>query len=160
MPCRCAAGSGCSGSRGRPGAARSARSARRRRRSRRGRGGRSWFVRLPRVSRVALVTGAASGIGRATARALGEAGFDVVGADVQGGDGIVELDVTDAAGAARLAADVGPVWAVVNCAGWDETKQFLETDEGFWQRVLAINLLGVVADTHAFLGGMVEAGDG
>jgi 2-hydroxycyclohexanecarboxyl-CoA dehydrogenase len=115
---------------------------------------------VPLVDRVALVTGAASGIGRATARALGDAGLTVVGADVQPGEDIVELDVTDAAAAARLAAEVGPVWAVVNCAGWDETMPFLETEPGFWQRVLAVNLLGVVAVTHAFLGGMAEAGNG
>jgi 2-hydroxycyclohexanecarboxyl-CoA dehydrogenase len=112
------------------------------------------------VERVAVVTGAASGIGRATAAALAEAGFSVVGADVAAGDGLVALDVTDADAAARLAAEAGPAWVVVNCAGWDETRPFLETEPGFWRRVLDVNLLGVVAVTHAFLGGMVEAGRG
>jgi len=105
-----------------------------------------------------VVTGAGSGIGRAAAQALGEQGFSVVGVDLKGAD--VELDVTDAAGAAKLAAEVGPAWLVVNCAGWDETKPFLETDPEFWRRVLDVNLLGVVAVTHAFLGAMVEAGEG
>jgi 2-hydroxycyclohexanecarboxyl-CoA dehydrogenase len=117
-------------------------------------------VSLPSAERVVVVTGAASGIGRATASTLRSAGFGVVGADLAPAEDVVELDVTDAAAAARLAGEVGPVWAVVNCAGWDETMRFLETEPGFWQRVLAVNLLGVVAVTHAFLGAMVEAGHG
>src|SRR3954470_460710 len=48
------------------------------------------------VPRVPVVTGAASGIGRATAAALTEAGLRVVGADVAPGEGVAELDVTDA----------------------------------------------------------------
>ena len=117
-------------------------------------------VSVQAVERLALVTGAASGIGRAAAAALREEGCEVIGADLAGGEDIVELDVTDAAAAARLAAEVGPVWAVVNCAGWDETKPFLETEPAFWERLVSVNLLGVVAVTHAFLGPMVEAGRG
>ncbi len=49
---------------------------------------------------------------------------------------------------------------IVNCAGWDETHRFTETDRPFWEKVLAINLLGVVAVTHAFLGAMIERGEG
>ena len=128
---------------------------------------------------VALVTGAGSGIGRATALRLAADGLAVAAADIdrdaaeqtaqeavqRGGrasgfpvDVTVEESVRELAHAVREQLEVP--WAVVNCAGWDETGPFLDTERSFWERVLAINLLGVVAVTHAFLEAMTEAGTG
>jgi len=44
----------------------------------------------------------------------------------------------------------------VNNAGWDELRPFVETDEAFWAKVVAINYLGPVRMTHAVLPGMLE----
>jgi 2-hydroxycyclohexanecarboxyl-CoA dehydrogenase len=49
---------------------------------------------------------------------------------------------------------------LVNCAGWDELRPFLQTDEAFWRRVIAINYEGCLRTTHAVLGGMIERGWG
>jgi 2-hydroxycyclohexanecarboxyl-CoA dehydrogenase len=76
----------------------------------------------------------------------------------------VEIDVTDGAAVASAVAQVerelGPVEIVVNNAGWDELKPFVETDEEFWDRVIAINFKGCLHTTHAVLPGMVERGFG
>jgi 2-hydroxycyclohexanecarboxyl-CoA dehydrogenase len=104
--------------------------------------------------RVALVTGGAGGIGRAICEALAAAGRRVVAADLAGGD--VELDVTDATSVRAAVARVGQVDVLVNAAGWDEFRAFLDTDEDFWRRVVAINLEGTFRTTHAVLGGMIE----
>jgi 2-hydroxycyclohexanecarboxyl-CoA dehydrogenase len=120
------------------------------------------------AGRLALVTGAASGIGRASARRLAELGYDVAGADLRPADEPAirgyEVDVTDGSSVAALAAAVeseqGCPEVVVNCAGWDETQRFTDTSRPFWERVLAINLLGVIAVTHAFLASMIERGAG
>jgi 2-hydroxycyclohexanecarboxyl-CoA dehydrogenase len=120
---------------------------------------------------VALVTGAASGIGRATAGRLVAAGFDVAAADLQASaieatDSLrpFEVDVADHDSVARLAEEVTRDCAtpdvIVNCAGWDETRRFTDTDRPFWERVVAINLLGVVAVTHVFLQAMIDRGQG
>ncbi len=116
---------------------------------------------------VAVVTGAASGIGRATAELLGASGFSVAAADLEDSalpGAAYHLDVADERSVAALAEavteELGVPQVVVNCAGWDETRRFLDTDRPFWERVLAINLLGVVAVTHAFLGAMIERGGG
>ncbi|HWG08950.1 MAG TPA: SDR family NAD(P)-dependent oxidoreductase [Solirubrobacteraceae bacterium] len=130
-------------------------------------------------TRVALVTGAASGIGRACALALAQDGCAVAVADVQeqaGGEvaGEIEaaggralalrMDVTDSASVAaavQSASDsLGSVAVLVNCAGWDELRPFLETDEAFWRRVVAINYEGCLRVTHAVLGGMIERESG
>jgi 2-hydroxycyclohexanecarboxyl-CoA dehydrogenase len=129
--------------------------------------------------RVALVTGAASGIGRAIALALAEDGCAVVVADLQEDAGVavmreiesdggralsVRMDVTD--GASVLAAvecageELGPIAVLVNCAGWDELKPFLATDEESWRKVVAINYEGCLRVTHAVLSGMVQRGHG
>lgn len=129
--------------------------------------------------RLAVVTGAASGIGRATALALAAAGFALVAADVdeigaqrtaeQAGDAGgrasgLPVDVSSADSTRDFAQavhrSIGVPWAVVNCAGWDETRPFVDTERPFWERVVAINYLGVVAVTHEFLPGMIERGDG
>lgn len=128
---------------------------------------------------MAVVTGGGSGIGRATAIELGRAGFEVAVADLDregavqtvtlaGEEGLqaraFTVDVADGASVLELAesvmAELGVPQVVVNCAGWDETRPFLETDRPFWERVVAINLLGVVATTHAFLTAMTERGGG
>jgi 2-hydroxycyclohexanecarboxyl-CoA dehydrogenase len=120
---------------------------------------------------VALVTGAASGIGRATARRLAASGLTVAAADLDAGAidssrtiRAYAVDVSDEGSVARMTAAVGEECGVpdviVNCAGWDETRRFTETTRPFWERVLAINLLGVVAVTHAFLASMIERGRG
>ncbi len=127
---------------------------------------------------VALVTGAASGIGRASALALAADGCAVAVTDVdeQGCAAVVgeihacggralaaPLDVTDAASIAEAvgrAGGLGAVDVLVNCAGWDELKPFLDTDEAFWRRVIAVNYEGALRTTHALLGGMVQRGYG
>lgn len=129
--------------------------------------------------RAALVSGGARGIGRAVALALGRDGCAVaigdlleeeagdVAREIEGAGGralAVALDVTDAAAVtasvARAADALGPIDVLVNCAGWDEFKPFLETDEPFWRRVIAINYEGCLRTTHAVLGGMTERGWG
>ena len=65
-----------------------------------------------------------------------------------------------AALAAAVASEQGCPEVIVNCAGWDETRRFTDTSRAFWDRVLAINLLGVIAVTHAFLASMIERGSG
>lgn len=129
--------------------------------------------------RVAVVTGAASGIGRATVFTLAAQGLAVAVADRDVKGALQTAERAQAGGAAADAFDVdvghadsvaalvravterlGPAEVVINCAGWDETHRFLDTDRAFWERVVTINLLGVVAVTHAFLGPMVERGRG
>ena len=123
---------------------------------------------------MALVTGAAQGIGRAIAAALAEDGRRVVVADLRAdaaqqtaaelGGLAVALDVTDpasvAAGVGRVEDELGPVEILVNNAGWDELKPFLDTDEAFWNRVLEVNFKGCLRTTRLLLPGMVERGFG
>jgi 2-hydroxycyclohexanecarboxyl-CoA dehydrogenase len=124
---------------------------------------------------VALVTGAASGIGRATALALAAAGHTVAAVDLDEhgaaqtaaqtpSAAAFAADVADEASVAEMAAAVhgalGVPDVLVNCAGWDETHRFADTARPFWEKVVAVNLLGVVSATHAFLAGMSERGSG
>jgi 2-hydroxycyclohexanecarboxyl-CoA dehydrogenase len=122
------------------------------------------------MSRVALVTGGAGGIGTAIARALAADGVRVAVADLDldacarvakdVGGLSVSLDVTDPVSVSNavVAAErgLGPIEILVNCAGWDELRPFLETDEPFRARVLEVNLAGPIRVTHAVLAGMVE----
>ncbi len=126
--------------------------------------------------RAALVTGGASGIGRAIALALAGAGARVavcdlngpgaaaVAAEVGGGALAVELDVTDTAsvraGVERAAAELGGLDVAVNAAGWDRIMPFAKTDEAHWDRVIGINYRGVLAVTHAALPHLVQRGGG
>ena len=122
--------------------------------------------------RVALVTGGAGGIGAAVVRVLAARGCRVGVGDLDGnacerlarelgpGSGFgTPLDVTSASSVALAVAAteraLGPVDVLVNCAGWDELRPFLDTDEAFRARVLEVNLAGPIRVTHAVLGGMV-----
>jgi 2-hydroxycyclohexanecarboxyl-CoA dehydrogenase len=120
--------------------------------------------------RTALVTGGASGIGAATSRRLAAEGARVAVTDVnlEGANAIAdevtggayELDVRsqDSIRVAVEAAtsDLGPIDVLVNNAGYDEWGFFTNTDPELWDRVLAVNLRGVIAVTHAVLPGMQE----
>ena len=120
--------------------------------------------------RRALVTGGASGIGAAVATRLAAEGAEVVIGDLNA-DGAADiaadigaeaaaLDVTSPESAAALVSGLGPFAILVNNAGNDEFAFFADTDPGLWQRVLGVNLFGVLACTHAVLPGMREAGYG
>jgi 2-hydroxycyclohexanecarboxyl-CoA dehydrogenase len=129
--------------------------------------------------RTAVVTGGAGGIGRSIAATLAAHGVRVAIADLDadaaaaaaadlraaGPEAIgVALDVTDTDAVAAAAAEVerrlGPVDIVVNNAGWDDLRAFVETDESFWRRVVDINYLGTLRVTRQFLPGMIERGWG
>jgi 2-hydroxycyclohexanecarboxyl-CoA dehydrogenase len=120
------------------------------------------------AERVALVTGGARGIGRAIAAQLAEHGRIVAVGDLQEAEDVgalaVQLDVTDSASVAaaveRVESELGPIEILVNNAGWDEARPFLETDEPFWDRVIEINFKGGLRVTRAVLPGMVERGWG
>ncbi len=122
------------------------------------------------MSRVAFVTGGGGGIGGAIARALAKTGQRVAVADLdlaraeavakQCGGHAVRLDVCDPASVeAALAgtrAALGPIDVCVNCAGWDELRPFLRTDEAFTRKVLEINLAGPIRVTRGVLPDMLE----
>jgi 2-hydroxycyclohexanecarboxyl-CoA dehydrogenase len=125
--------------------------------------------------RVALVTGGARGIGGAIVEALAADGLAVAIADLRaedaaaaasairdaGGKAVaVELDVTSSdsvrAGIASVHEALGRVDVLVNNAGWDDLKPFVQTDEAFWDRVLEVNFKGALRLTHGLLPGMLE----
>jgi 2-hydroxycyclohexanecarboxyl-CoA dehydrogenase len=120
--------------------------------------------------RNALVTGGASGIGAATARRLAAEGARVAVADVNEAgarsvaseiDGTaVHMDVTDVESVRAGVADVGDVDVLVNNAGTDRFSFFVNTDPELWDFVLAVNLRGPIAVTHAVLDGMQKRGRG
>jgi len=119
----------------------------------------------------ALVTGGAGGIGAAIARRLAAEGAQVTigdlnldGATEVAGEvsGLaIELDVTDL-GSAQAAVDSAgpPLDILVNNAGTDEFGFFSQTKAEQWERVIAVNLKGVLNCTFAALPGMQEAGYG
>lgn len=106
---------------------------------------------------MALVTGGASGIGEAIAERLSADGLRVAVADIRGTPAV---DVTDYAAVRRAVDALDRLDVVVNAAGWDRLAPFLETGPELWERLLAINLVGVVNVCHAALRRMVDTGDG
>jgi 2-hydroxycyclohexanecarboxyl-CoA dehydrogenase len=120
--------------------------------------------------RKALVTGGAQGIGAAISRRLAAEGADVwigdlneegareVAADIDAE--VVKLDVTDLGSAKAAAEAAGTLDILVNNAGTDEFGFFHETTPEQWEKVLAVNLKGVLHCTFAALPGMQAAGYG
>ncbi|MEY2449380.1 MAG: hypothetical protein QOH79_2856 [Acidimicrobiaceae bacterium] len=114
------------------------------------------------VGTTALVTGGASGIGRALGTALEAAGARVVLADVATGDGGAcrHLDVRDAAAFEALVNEIGPVGLLVNCAGISLGGATHEMSASHWDRIIDVNIRGVVNGVRAVYPSMVERGRG
>ncbi len=129
--------------------------------------------------KTAVITGAGSGIGRATALTLADAGARVFCADINEAGGVetaeeacaagnlaefLPLDVTDEESVIALAAAVAEraprLDILVNAAGAADNEPFLASCPDAWERDTAINFLGPIRVSHAFLQTMVEAGQG
>ncbi len=121
-------------------------------------------------ARKVLVTGGAGGIGTAIARRLAAEGAEVwvgdlnqegaaaVAAEISGH--AVQLDVTDHGSARSAIESISGLEVLINNAGTDEFGFFNQTTPDMWERVLAVNLNGVLNCTHAALPAMQEAGYG
>jgi NADP-dependent 3-hydroxy acid dehydrogenase YdfG len=120
--------------------------------------------------RVALVTGASSGIGEATVRALADVGFETVSAArrverceelaAEVGGRAIELDVTDPASVERLAAELPALDVIVHSAGGALGLDPIEGhDEEQWRAMFESNVLGVARVTKALLPALREGTD-
>jgi 2-hydroxycyclohexanecarboxyl-CoA dehydrogenase len=129
--------------------------------------------------KIALVTGGASGIGRATVMELARHGAIVICADVDEKKGaevqrearqtnfaveFARIDLADPTSIRRCAADVlarhSRVDILVNSAGWNDLQPFIENPPDYMDRVIAINLGGPLHLTQALLPPMMAAGKG
>lgn len=126
------------------------------------------------MGRVALVTGAGRGIGRAIALRLARDGVAVavtdldeanaraVAAEIEASGGravglagdVTSLEAMQTAVAAAESA-LGPLDVLVNNAGWDRLQRFVENDPALWDQLIAINLKGCLNTTRAVLDGML-----
>ncbi|MHB1597801.1 MAG: SDR family oxidoreductase [Acidimicrobiales bacterium] len=112
------------------------------------------------MTRRALVTGGASGIGRAAAQRLADDGVDVVTWDVVPGADMV-VDVCDAGAVASAASSLGPVDILVNSAGVVGPNVVLwEVDDADWARTFAVNVSGTFHTCRAVVPAMRESGWG
>jgi 2-hydroxycyclohexanecarboxyl-CoA dehydrogenase len=127
--------------------------------------------------RVAIVTGGGQGIGRALSLRLAAEGCKVAIFDLNPAAGeetaglaggatvkTYEVDVGDYAAVqnavAQVEAELGPIWVLVNNAGWDKPMPFLKTDQPLWEKIIRINLYGPLNTHHAVAPLMVERGGG
>lgn len=127
-------------------------------------------------NKVAFVTGAGRGIGRAIASRLAAEGAKVAVADIDeenarataGAIGdravAVRIDVTDRVSVRAAVAEaqrrLGPIQVLVNNAGWDKVEPFVKSEESTWDKVIAINLKGPILCAREVLDGMIQRGAG
>ncbi|GAA3972881.1 glucose 1-dehydrogenase [Actinomadura viridis] len=122
-----------------------------------------------------VVTGGAKGIGAAIVRRLGASGASVavVDLDTEAAEALarevpgafaVRADVGDYAGLGRAMDDacarMDGLDVLINNAGWDHVRRFTDTDPALWDKLIHINLKGVLNATHLALPRLVERGGG
>jgi 2-hydroxycyclohexanecarboxyl-CoA dehydrogenase len=129
--------------------------------------------------KVAVITGAAGGIGRGLVRRFCEEGCHVVGLDVNtaGLDELTHelaafsgcltvrpLDITDHAAVTatikKTHSERGRIDILINNAGWDVAMPFVDTTPELWTKIIAINLTGPLNLQHAVVPLMLTAGGG
>jgi 2-hydroxycyclohexanecarboxyl-CoA dehydrogenase len=125
--------------------------------------------------KIVIVTGGGGGIGTATCRRFAEEGAKVAVVDIdQDAASRAAAQIAEAGGKAEaftcditdhvacqsalrsVEAAIGPVDVLVNNAGWDVFRPFTETSPSDWQKIISINLTGVLNMHHSVLPGMVE----
>jgi len=129
------------------------------------------------TGKTALITGGASGIGKATVMEFARCGARVICADIDAAKGadlvkeagnlaveFVAIDLADPVSVRRCAAEVldryGRVDILVNVAGWNDIQPFLQNAPDYMDRVLAVNLGGLLHLTQALLPAMAAASKG
>jgi 2-hydroxycyclohexanecarboxyl-CoA dehydrogenase len=129
--------------------------------------------------KTAVITGGASGIGRATAELFAGAGAHVLIGDLAaeageqvaaairaagGGADFIRLDVTDAASIETFRREASArrpqVDIVANVAGWGKNEPFVQNTPEFWRKVVDLNLMGPIAVTRAFIEPMMARSAG
>ncbi|MAF48883.1 MAG: SDR family NAD(P)-dependent oxidoreductase [Rhodospirillales bacterium] len=125
--------------------------------------------------KITVVTGAASGIGKATAKAFAEVGGMVYMGDLNEENGekvaeelraaggkatFIRLDITDDASIAgfkdQIIGESGRLDVLANVAGWGHTEFFAQSAPADWDKEIDINLKGPMKMCHAFVPGMFE----
>ena len=125
-------------------------------------------------NKLALVTGAASGIGRAVATGFAEAGATVVAVErdaggladavraIGGRAAAHQVDLSDTRAILAMRDEViaahGVPDVIVNAAGFDRVEPFMQNDDALWEALVAVNFLGPVRLTRAFLEAIIAAG--
>ena len=124
--------------------------------------------------KIVIVTGAGQGIGRGIAEKLAAEGATVAVTDINGttaaettgavGGVGIRTDVTDRESVEAMVEQVhrrfGRVDVLVNNAGWDTAGPFVDSDPAEWDRIIAINLYGVLHTSRAVLPIMAAQGHG
>ena len=121
--------------------------------------------------KTAMITAAANGIGRASAKALAARGATVIATDIAT-EALADLhashpsirgtrlDVLDTTAVHSLVAGLGPLDIVVNCAGWVHDGTILDCDAAAWDRSFDLNARAVFEVSRAALPGMLDRGAG